>query len=325
VTRSDRGELAGIGFAALCALNGAFVAPIARLTTGRGDPLFVATVTTCVAGLAAALVLLARGNLRALGGPRAREFAWLGALGTTIPNLLFFLGTARTSALDAVLCLQVEPAYSLLLAWLALGHRLTVRRVASALVLLVGIATAVSGETSADPAGIALLLGAPLAWQLSHLLVLRRLRDAPPELLTGARYVWGGVWLAVSAAAFAAITGTRLLPDSVAEAQLPALALQGVVLSYLGTMLWYAAIARLDLARCTAIVVPSIPLLTIATAFLIVGEVPSGRQVGGLVLVAAGVLSFVRAPHAVEMRERVPTQTAPLAAPAGDEAGGDAA
>jgi drug/metabolite transporter (DMT)-like permease len=72
-------------------------------------------------------------------------------------------------------------------------------------------------------------------------------------------------------------------------------------------------------------VVPSIPLLSIATAFLIVGEVPSGRQVGGLVLVAAGVLSFVRAPHAVEVSERVPTQTAPIGADAGDEAGGDAA
>jgi drug/metabolite transporter (DMT)-like permease len=285
----------------------------------------VATVTTGVAGAAAALVLLARGNLGALAGPRAREFAWLGALGTTLPNLLFFLGTARTSALDAVLCLQVEPAYSLLLAWLVLGHRLTVRRVASAAVLLAGIGAAVTGETSADPVGIGLLLAAPLAWQLSHLLVLRRLRDAPAELLTGARYVWGGIWLGLATAAFAVMTGTHLLPERLADAQLPVLALQGVVLSYSGTLLWYGAILRLDLARATAIVVPSIPLLSIATAFLIVGEVPSGRQIAGLLLVAVGVLSFVRAPHAVETSERVPTQTAPIAAPAGDEAGGDAA
>jgi len=322
----DRSDLTGIGFALLCALNGAFVAPVARLTTGRGDPLFVVTVTTCIAGMAAALVLLARGNLGALvRGPRALGFVWLGALGTMLPNLLFFFGTARTSALDAVLCLQVEPAYSLLLAWLVLGHRLTLRRVMSAAVLLAGIAAAITGQSSADPIGIGLLLAAPLAWQLSHLLVLRRLRDAPPELLTGARYVWGGVWLGAAALAFVAVTGTRLLPASLADAQLPALTLQGVVLSYTGTMLWYAAIARLDLARATSIVVPSIPLLAIATAFLIVGEVPSARQLAGFVLVAAGVLSFVRAPHAVETRERVPTQTAPLGAPAGDEAGGDAA
>jgi len=319
-------ERAGLGFAALCALNGAFVAPVARLSTERGDPLFVATATTVFAGATAAAVLAARGRL---GGLLRRDdallLALLGALGTMLPNLLFFLGTARTSALDAVLCLQMEPAYSLVLAWWVLGHRLTLRRVASAGVLLAGIACAVSGESIADPVGLAMLMATPLAWQLSHLLVLRRLRHAPPELLTGARYLWGGLWLGLAAAAHAGISGRELLPARVADAQLPLLAFQGIMLSYAGTMLWYLAIARLDIARATSIVVPSIPLLTLATAFVVVGEVPSSRQLLGLALVGVGVLSFVRAPHAVETRERVPTQTAPIAADAGAEAGGDAA
>ena len=320
------GERAGLGFAGLCALNGAFVAPVARLTTERGDPLFVAAVTTLFGGLIAAVVLAVRGQLGAvLRGRDAFVLALLGALGTMLPNLLFFVGTSRTSAIDAVLCLQVEPVYSLLLAWLVLGHRLTLRRVLSAAALLVGISGAVSGASIADPLGIAMLLATPLAWQLSHLLVLRRLRTTPPEQLTGARYMWGGLWLGLAAALISAVSGRTLLPASAAEAQLPALALQGVVLSYGGTLLWYQAIARLDLARATAIVVPSIPLLALGTAFGIVGEVPSLRQVLGLCLAAAGVLAFVRAPHAVETRERVPSQTAPLAAAAGEAAGGDAA
>ena len=36
----------GLLFAGLCALNGAFVPAVAKLTTARGDALFVATVTT---------------------------------------------------------------------------------------------------------------------------------------------------------------------------------------------------------------------------------------------------------------------------------------
>jgi len=238
-------ERAGLGFAALCALNGAFVAPVARLTTEAGNPLYVAAATTLFAALAAFCVLLVRGQLRALvSGPDAAVLAGLGALGTMVPSLLFFLGTSRTSALDAVLCLQVEPAYALLFAWLVLGHRLR---------------------------------------------------------------------------------GEALWPDRIEDAQLPVLALQGVVLSFVGTMLWYQAIARLDLARATAIVVPSIPLLSLATAAAIVGELPTARQVAGLCMVAAGVLSFVLAPHAVEVLERVPAPTAPIVAEAGDEAGGDAA
>jgi drug/metabolite transporter (DMT)-like permease len=319
-------ERAGLGFAGLCALSGAFMTPVARLVTERGDPLFVAAATTCLGGLAAVVVLASQGQLRALvRGTDAAWFALLGALGTMLPNLLFFVGTSRTSALDAVLCLQVEPAYSLLLAWLVLGHRLTLRRVLAAGLLLAGIACAVSGGSLADPLGIGLLLATPLAWQLSHLIVLRRMRDASSRLLTGARYVWGGLWLTSAVALFSLFSGADVLPESVADAQLPVLALQGIVLYYAGTMLWYEAISRLDLARATAIVVPSVPLLTLVTSFAIVGEVPSAHQLIGLGMIAVGVFSFVRAPHAVERRERIPTATAPLGAPAGDEAGGDAA
>jgi drug/metabolite transporter (DMT)-like permease len=324
VTRGS--ERVGLAFAGLCALAAAFVAPVARLTTERGDPLFIAAAVTCFAGLAAAIVLAAQGRLGALArGADAPWFALLGAIGTMVPTLLFFVGTARTSSLDAVLCLQAEPAYSLLLAWLVLGHRLTARRVLAAVLLLAGIACAVSGESRADPLGIGLLLATPLAWQISHLIVLRRMGDASSRLLTGARYVWGGVWLSAAAAIYAFVTGARVLPERLADAQLPALALQGMGLFYAGTMLWYEAIARLDLARATAIVVPSIPLLAMATSFAIVGEVPSARQLLGIGLISAGVFAFVRAPHAVETRERIPAATAPLAAPAGDEAGGDAA
>ena len=111
------GERAGLVFAGLCALNGAFVAPVARLTTEHTDPLFVAAVSTCLAGLTAACVLAARGQLGALvHGPSALWLAGIGALGTMLPNLLFFVGTSRTSAIVAMLCLQAEPVYSLLLA-----------------------------------------------------------------------------------------------------------------------------------------------------------------------------------------------------------------
>jgi len=258
-------------------------------------------------------------------GSAALWLVLLGALGTMLPNLLLFVGTARTSAITATLCLQVEPAYSLLLAWGVLGHRLTLRRVLSVALLLAGIVLAISGASISDPLGFALLLATPLAWQLSHLLVLRKLPDALPELLTGARYLWGGLWLGVAAGLFAAITERTLLPASLAEAQLPALLFQGILLSFVGTMLWYQAIARLDLARATSIVVPSVPLLSLLASFVIVGEVPSTHQLAGLVLVATGVLSFVRAPHAVEVRERVPTPIAPLGADPGSEQGGDEA
>ena len=54
----------------------------------------------------------------------------------------------------------------------------------------------------------------------------------------------------------------------------------------------------LDLARTTAIVVPSIPILSLGASFLLLGEVASAREWAGLLLCVGGVSIFVTAPHA---------------------------
>jgi drug/metabolite transporter (DMT)-like permease len=320
-----RTERAGLSYAALCVVNAAFVPAVAKLTTGGADPVFVAAATTGFAALAAAVVLGARGELgffvRRDTGPR---LVLIGFLGTTLSYLLFFEGASRTTAIDTVLCLQSEPVYALLVAWLFLGHRLTFRRVLSVGILGLGILLAVGGGGRSDPVGVALLLATPICWQASHLVVLRGLVGVPPPVLTGARYVHGGLLLALFWLVRGAPTGVEGGTGAVLE-RMPLLALQGVMLSYVGTLLWYQAITRLDLARATAIVVPSIPVVSLAASFVLVGEVPSARQCGGLLLVSLGVLAFVLAPHAVEVRERIPAATAPLGAPADPADGGDQA
>jgi drug/metabolite transporter (DMT)-like permease len=66
----------------------------------------------------------------------------------------------------------------------------------------------------------------------------------------------------------------------------------------LGTLLWYQTITRIDLGRATAIVVPSIPVLSLGASFLVLGEVATPRQWLGLLLTAAGVLAMVTGPAA---------------------------
>jgi drug/metabolite transporter (DMT)-like permease len=320
---SQQQERLGLLFAGLCALNGAFVPAVAKLTTGRAGPLFVAAVTSLWAGACAGVVLGLRDELRVLTrpvvGPR---LVAIGALGTAAAFYLFFLGASRASAIETVLCLQSEPAYSLVLAWLALGHRPTARRVAAITILLAGIMMAVGAPGVSASSGVWILLTTPLCWQLSHLIVLRGLAGISPSVLTGARYIHGGILLA---AVWAASGGIATLPPAGELLRMmPLLALQGVILSYAGTLLWYQAITRLDLARTTAIVVPSIPLLSLAASFVLLGEVPSAREWIGLLLTAAGVFAFVTAPHAVEQRERVPSSTAPIAVPVPESPGAPA-
>ena len=56
-------ERIGLLFAALCALNGSLVPAMAKLTTDRGAPLFVAMVTTLFGAGFSVLVLGIRGEL----------------------------------------------------------------------------------------------------------------------------------------------------------------------------------------------------------------------------------------------------------------------
>lgn len=235
----------------------------------------------------------------------------IGALGTTAANLLFFLGASRSSAIVTTLCLQIEPAYSLLLAWVFLGHRPSRRRVGATAVLLAGIALALGASGFEASTGVWLLLGTPLCWQISHLVVLRGLVGVPPVILTSARYLYGGLLLVVLWVVFGDRAGLPAADELLRLA--PLLAVQGCVLGYAGTLFWYQAITRLDLARATAIVVPSIPLLALAASFVLLGEVASPRQWLGLLLTAAGIFAFVTAPHPDEPRERIPSATAPIA------------
>lgn len=305
-----RRERLGLLFAALCAVNGGFVPAVAKLTTAAADATFVATSAAVVAGLCAAAVLAARGELRRLVARNtAPRLALVGALGTAAAYALFFAGTARATAIEAALCLQIEPAYALLAAWLVLGHRPTPRRVAATLFLLVGITLAVGTEGLRGSSGVWLLLATPLCWQASHLVVLRGLPGTDAFLLAAARFVYGG---AVLLAGWLATGGPARMPDPAALAGLaPWLVLQGAVLTYFGTLLWYHSVLRLDLARTTAIVVPAIPLLSFVASFLLLGEVASPRQWAGLALVASGILLYVTAPAAVPAGARVARPAVP--------------
>ena len=285
-------ERAGVLFALACAVNGAFVPAVAKITTAEAGGLAVALLTTAIAAAVAAGVLFARHGWREWWAQERRvALLALGVLGTGISFFLFFTGAKQATAIETVLCLQIEPVYSLLLAWLVLGHRPTAQRLAATAVIVLGIALALGVERLPESRGIWLLLLTPLCWQLSHLIVLRKLRGVQVEVLTAGRYIWG----AAALLAFFLLQEERpQLFASVPAHAWPWLALQGAVLSYGGTMVWYAAVRRIDLARATVLVVPTVPLLSLVVSFALLREVPNVQQLAGVVLTAAGVYAFAR-------------------------------
>ena len=291
------GERAGLLFAAYCVVNSAFVPAFAKLTTVELSGLAIALWTSAFAAVCALGVLAWHGELRLLVARRtAPVLVAVGALGTALAFLLFFEGAKRASAIDTAVCVQTEPIFALLGARVFLGHALTLRRVCAVAAIVIGIALVLGARPLEGSLGVALLLATPLAWQSSHWLALRALDGVNPRLLSAARYVYGALvllpfWLVVD--------GVGSLPEPAELAELlPIVAVQGALISYGGTLAWYASIKRLDLARTTAIVVPSAPLLSLVASYLVLAEVVSLRQALGFVVTAAGVLIFALAPNA---------------------------
>ncbi len=289
-----RDEQLGIALALACAVNAAFVPAVAKVTTAYTDAATVAFLTTVIGAAVAVVVLAVRGMLSALWAPHQRvSLCLLGILGTGVSFYLFFSGAEKASAVETVLCLQIEPVYSLLLAWWFLGQRPTRQRAGSTVVILLGLGLALGVRDFPSSAGVAYLLATPLCWQLSHLIVLRKLAGAPLEALTAARYLWGALvlgllWLATPARGGSVVE----LPPSAWIW----LAIQGAVLSYGGTTLWYGAVRRIDLARATVLVVPTVPVLALIVSFLLLGEVPSFRELVGVSLTIVGVTTFAARP-----------------------------
>lgn len=284
----------GILFALLCAGGGAFVPAVAQVTTRAADPLVVTVLTTWFAAASALVVLALRKRLHHLFlTDRLVPLVLLGALGTCVAFALFFAGAARSTAIETVLCLQVEPLYALFLSWAALGVRPTVDRLAATAMIVFGLAIALGLKGLTLEGGTGYLLATPLCWQLSHLIALRWLPGTAPDVLAGARYLWGSLLLTVVAG-----WGGLSRFELPAEELFPWgwVILQGVVLSYGGTMLWYSALTRIDLARATVLVVPTVPLLSLLASFALVNEVPTTRQLLGVLLTATGVYLFARKP-----------------------------
>jgi drug/metabolite transporter (DMT)-like permease len=292
---SRRSEVTGLALAAYCVANGAFVATVAKLTTSAAQPLSIAFLTSAFGGLAVLVLLAARGKLGLLAVRRdLPALVAVGALGTALAFLLFYSGARRVTAVETALCVQTEPLYALLGTRILLGHPLTAQRVAAVAAIGGGIALAIGTQPTSGWLGLALLLATPLAWQGSHWVALRALPVFDPLQLAGARYVFGTLvllplWLAVE--------GPAGLPGGDELARLlPVVALQGALLGFGGTLAWYAAVKRLDLTRTTAIVVPSVPIVSLVVSYLVLGEKVSVREAAGFLLTAGGVLAFALAP-----------------------------
>lgn len=278
-------ERQGIALCVLSATGFGAMAILAKLAYEAGFDVWTLLLTRF--GLAAA-VLWAIVAVRRPARPTLRlvRYAFaLGALGYALQAATFFASLQRIDASLAALLLYAYPAL-VVAGGIALRRETASRRRIGALALAAGgtvLVLAGGGAGALDAAGVALALGAAVAYTAYILAADRTVRDADPVLLTA---------LIVTAAAvvIGAFTAMRGGPNLHADASgwvaVAAVALLCTVLPVLAFLL---GLQRVGAA--TASIVSTVePLVTVLLAMAVFGERLSPVQAAGGAFVLAAVV-----------------------------------
>lgn len=282
---------AGIVLALVSTVAGALLPIMTRYGALHVDPLLFCSGSNLVAASCVLPLLQATDGIGMLVDRRYRlRLIAISLMGTFMTGLALVYGMRRVNAISGVLLLQTEPIYSLVIATWVVGEAPSQRQVMATGLILTGVFSAFwnGGGVAMSVPAVALLV-TPLMWQLSHAITLRVMPPLSPTCVTAARYGYAGLLLialllAIHPAALAQLGRADVLGTLLAS---------GSLVGFVGTLSWYGAIRRLSLSWTTALVVPGIPLLSIAFAIAFLGEPATARELIAIGLAVLGVLGLV--------------------------------
>lgn len=275
------GILAALGAAVLFGAS----TPLAKLFVGTVHPVMLAGLLYLGSGIGLlGYRMLARGRAAPAEAPLTRaDLPWLAgaiAAGGVAGPVLLMLGLAATSGAAASLLLNLEGAFTALLAWFVFRENLD-RRIFAGMALIVAGGAVLSWQPGADGtlAGALLVAAACLAWSVDNNLT-RKVSASDAVQIAGLKGLVAGVIntaLALAAGAALPPPGTALAAGAVG------LAGYGVSLA-----LFVVALRHLGTAR-TGAYFSVAPFFGAGLALWLLGEAVGAGFWAAAVLMAAGV------------------------------------
>jgi drug/metabolite transporter (DMT)-like permease len=284
-------DFAGLGFALMSVIISALQPVVMRYGAVNIDPILYCSASVIVAAVCVVSMLALKGELRILADRRylPNLFA-LSMAGTVATSLTLIYGLQKIDAVAAVILLNSEPLYSLVLSRIFLGERHSFRQVLATAVILTGIGTVFGGGHAFNPLyAAALVFITPLFWQSSHVVSLGVMPPLSPSIIVAARYFYAALVLAI----LMFTAGRDAIPQLRQPSVSAIIVFSGVVLYFLGSYSWYGAISRLSLAWATAFIIPGVPVLSFLFAMLFLGERPSAVEIIGITVAVAGIVMLV--------------------------------
>jgi len=229
------------------------------------------------------LALAARESLR-LPRKDVLPVACSGLVGITLYFLGENNGVARLPASESSLIIGTIPVLTMLAERLIVGARLAARAYAGAALSLVGVALIVArAESSAsDPLGYVFMSVAAVSWVAYNFIVKRVSKDCGRVALT----FWQSLFGLAGCVPFAlAERGSWQVPSLTVSLNVLYL---GVLCSAAGYWLYTMTLDRIGPGRASSYI-NLIPVISVAAAYVILGERLGGLQLAGGAVAVAGV------------------------------------
>jgi drug/metabolite transporter (DMT)-like permease len=284
----------------LSAVGFGLMAVLAKLAYDDGvglDALLL--VRFSLAGLVLVLVARLQGRLRGLGRRAVVTGLLMGAVGYVAQAGLYLAALTRVEASQVTLVFCVYPLLVMAAAVLLRRERATRRRAVALAVALVGVALVLGGAGVGgfDPVGAALSLGSAVVYT-AYILVGDRVAGVDP--------------IALAALVCCGATGTLLAWSALRGAPDLGFSPRGwlwlvliALVSTVAAIIWFfAGLAQVGPSVASLLSLLE-PVVTVASAALVLGEaLTPGQAVGGvLVLASVGLLQWpVRARHRSPVR-----------------------
>lgn len=231
-----------------------------------------------------------------------KQICSISFIAATLQYGLTFSGLARMDATPAVLLVQAEVIFGVIIAALLLGEKPSLKQIVGITISCLGILTIV-GAPSLDGQifGVMLILGGTLAFALGQVLI-RRLKGA----LTGFQLT---AWMGVIAGPQMILAAMLFEGDLILQISTAPLAAWGTVL-YLGLIMtiigysaWYFILARYPVPMVMPVLL-LLPVATILGAVSFLGERPDMIVLFGGAIVISGVGAVIIDPSAYAKRQR---------------------
>ena len=249
------------------------------------------------------IALCARVPLRLDRGADLLRLLLAGVFGVGGFGVFSAIALTHTTAGRATIGVYTMPIWVVLLAAVALNEPLTRRRILALVLGAAGLTVlALPQFLAGEWIGLLAAIAAAVSWAIGTVYLKRISVDAPPLTTT--------TWQLVAGSAVCAV-GLVLAPRSV-PLELTSGALIGAgynlvfgtVIAYL---IWFSLLRRIP-AGAAGIGTLLVPAFGVLASFLILGEVPTAADLGGLALIvlAAGIPLFPAGPRTTALRAAAP-------------------